>query len=208
MHIEDVDVEACCGTHADNTSEVGWVKIIKSARVSDGILRLYYMAGKKVMKALNDETLVINQLKDLWGVKLEDIVGTANRFFKDTKKFEKINQNQKLALLGMQVRCIEEQKETCFVVPTFETEPRLYFSSVNTHLAPVVFSGKTIIFVNEEMLYGLISNPDHIDIEKLKAILIEDSAKKVEEKDKLEVKPAEEENKFIIKKGLQASKGK
>lgn len=46
-------MEACCGTHADNTSEVGWIKIIKSYRVSDGILRLYYMAGKKVMKALN-----------------------------------------------------------------------------------------------------------------------------------------------------------
>jgi hypothetical protein len=39
------------------------------------------MAGKKVMKALNDETFVINELKDLWGVKLEDIVGTAKRFF-------------------------------------------------------------------------------------------------------------------------------
>jgi alanyl-tRNA synthetase len=63
VNIEGVDAEACCGTHADNTSEVGWVKIIKSVRVSDGILRLYYMAGKKVMKALNDETIVINQLK-------------------------------------------------------------------------------------------------------------------------------------------------
>lgn len=44
------------------------------------------MAGKKVMKALNEETVVINQLKDLWGVKLEDIVGTASRFFNDYKK--------------------------------------------------------------------------------------------------------------------------
>ena len=63
VNIENVDAEACCGTHADNTSEVGWIKIIKSLRVSDGILRLYYVAGKKVMKALNDETNVINNLK-------------------------------------------------------------------------------------------------------------------------------------------------
>lgn len=53
---------------------------------------------------------MINQLKDLWGVKLEDIVSTASRFFNDTKKYEKINQNQKLALLSMQVRCMEDQK--------------------------------------------------------------------------------------------------
>ncbi len=54
MNIDSVDVEACCGTHADNTSEVGWVKIFKATRISDGVLRLYYMAGKKVMKQLND----------------------------------------------------------------------------------------------------------------------------------------------------------
>lgn len=74
----------------------------------------------------------------MWGVKLEDIYPTANRFFNEYKKFEKINQNQKMALLSMQVRYVEELKDTCFVIPTFEREPRLYFSSVSTHLAPVI----------------------------------------------------------------------
>jgi alanyl-tRNA synthetase len=60
VNIEGVDVEACCGTHADNTNEVGWIKIFKTTRVSDGVLRLYYMAGKKVMKSLNEETTIIN----------------------------------------------------------------------------------------------------------------------------------------------------
>jgi alanyl-tRNA synthetase len=44
VQIEDTDVEACCGTHCDKTSEVGWVKIIKSTRIQDGIVRLYYVA--------------------------------------------------------------------------------------------------------------------------------------------------------------------
>ena len=68
INIEGVDVEACCGTHCDNTSEVGWIKIFKSARISDGILRLYYVANKKVLKALNEESSVINALKDMWGI--------------------------------------------------------------------------------------------------------------------------------------------
>lgn len=97
------------------------------------------MAGKKVMKALNEETLVINQLKDLWSVKLEDIVPTATRFFNETKKLEKTINNQKSALLSMQVKCIQDQKDvSCFVVPSFETEPRLYFSNLNSELAPIV----------------------------------------------------------------------
>lgn len=44
VNIEGIDSEACCGTHADNTSEVGWVRLIKSQRISDGIVRLYYVA--------------------------------------------------------------------------------------------------------------------------------------------------------------------
>ncbi len=44
VQIEDTDVEACCGTHHDNTSEVGLVKMVKSQRISDGIVRLYYTA--------------------------------------------------------------------------------------------------------------------------------------------------------------------
>lgn len=56
VNIEDTDVEACCGTHCDNTSEIGWVKIIKTSKVSDGILRLSYVAGKKVLPLLNAQT--------------------------------------------------------------------------------------------------------------------------------------------------------
>ena len=44
VNIEGVDTEACCGTHADNTAEVGWIKILKTQRISDGIVRLEYVA--------------------------------------------------------------------------------------------------------------------------------------------------------------------
>ena len=47
------------------------------------------MAGKKVRKSLNEETTIINELKDLWGINQTEIVPTASRFFNDYKKFEK-----------------------------------------------------------------------------------------------------------------------
>ena len=61
----------------------------KTLRVSDGILRLYYVAGKRVMSALNEESVIINELKDLWGVTQDGIVGTANRIFSEKKSAEK-----------------------------------------------------------------------------------------------------------------------
>lgn len=78
------------------------------------------MAGKKVMKHLNEETTIINKLKEMWGIKEDEIVSTANRFFNDYKKFEKENQSQKMSLLGMQVRFISESKNDKFLIPTLE----------------------------------------------------------------------------------------
>jgi alanyl-tRNA synthetase len=49
VDIAGVDTEACCGTHADNTAEVGWIRILKSQRISDGIVRLYYVAQERAI---------------------------------------------------------------------------------------------------------------------------------------------------------------
>ena len=43
-------------------------KLIKSKRISDGIVRLYYVAGKKALDELDEDNKVIHQLEDLWGV--------------------------------------------------------------------------------------------------------------------------------------------
>lgn len=55
VNIDGVDTEACCGTHCDNTAEVGWIRIIKSQRISDGIVRLYYVAHERAITVLNEE---------------------------------------------------------------------------------------------------------------------------------------------------------
>ena len=68
VNITGVDTEACCGTHADNTAEVGWVRIIKSQRISDGIVRLYYVARNRAIEVLNQENNILNTLCDTWGV--------------------------------------------------------------------------------------------------------------------------------------------
>lgn len=54
VNIEGVDTEACCGTHCDNTAEVGWVRILKTQRISDGIVRLYYVAQERAITILNE----------------------------------------------------------------------------------------------------------------------------------------------------------
>lgn len=68
VNIEGVDTEACCGTHCDNTAEVGWIRMLKSQRISDGIVRLYYVAQERAIEVLNQEHEILEDLCKLWGI--------------------------------------------------------------------------------------------------------------------------------------------
>lgn len=73
VNIEDTDVEACCGTHCDFTSEVGFIKILKTVRIQDGIVRLYYVAGEKAIEKVNYESQIIKDINKLWGVSTSNL---------------------------------------------------------------------------------------------------------------------------------------
>lgn len=92
VNIEGVDTEACCGTHADNTSEVGWIRILKSSRISDGIVRLEYVAQERAIQVLNSEAAILDDLCEAWGVNQEQIKDTALRFFNDSKRLKAENE--------------------------------------------------------------------------------------------------------------------
>jgi alanyl-tRNA synthetase len=85
VNIEGVDTEACCGTHCDSTAEVGWIKLVKTQRISDGIVRLYYVAHEKAISKMNEEQDIMTELCETWGVDKGAILPTANRFFKGYK---------------------------------------------------------------------------------------------------------------------------
>jgi len=91
VKIEDTDVEACCGTHCDNTSEVGWIKLLKTTRIADGTVRLYYVAGERTISKLNKESDILTKLQETWNVPIEQIPSTGERFFKDFKKLTEEN---------------------------------------------------------------------------------------------------------------------
>ena len=48
LNIPTIDVEACGGTHLNNTSEVGKIRILKTERIQDGVNRITFTAGKMV----------------------------------------------------------------------------------------------------------------------------------------------------------------
>jgi alanyl-tRNA synthetase len=59
VEVPDFDVEACGGTHCTHTSEVGFISVISTERIQDGVVRLVYAAGDRALelKDLYDRSL-------------------------------------------------------------------------------------------------------------------------------------------------------
>ena len=85
VNIEGVDTIACCGTHCDNTGKVGVIRILRTSRRWDGIVRLYQVSWNNALERLNQESDLLRNVCDIYGVSQGDLTSTATRMFKDMK---------------------------------------------------------------------------------------------------------------------------
>ncbi len=87
VKIKDYDVEACGGLHCNRTGEVGLIKIVKTERIQDGVVRIVFKAYKPALQYIEETQSIIKNLTDMWSVKQEDITRTAERFFREAKAY-------------------------------------------------------------------------------------------------------------------------
>ena len=81
----DWDVEACAGTHLGTTSEVGFVKIVYTERVQDGVERLGYAVGLKALEAWQKQESILSKLSELLNAPLDKLDKTAEKTQKELK---------------------------------------------------------------------------------------------------------------------------
>jgi alanyl-tRNA synthetase len=66
VEIQDLDAEGCGGTHLDNISEIGLIKIIRSESIQEGIQRIIFAAGQAALRYVEKiyfaSRTVMNQL--------------------------------------------------------------------------------------------------------------------------------------------------
>jgi alanyl-tRNA synthetase len=161
VNIGDVDTEACCGTHCDNTAEVGRVRMLKSHRISDGIVRLYYVAGERAIERLNYEDSVLSYLSSSWNIPISDINMTADRFFSGYKKFENKVKKQQQQILDLTVRCLASEPQLVNgLVHSDQPDPTIYFSFMPAYASSLKQNGKNIVFVSSSFVYALLGRPE------------------------------------------------
>ncbi len=89
VEVPGVDVEACGGTHLNNTSEAGYIHITKSQKIQDGIVRLTFTAGKATDELKEKHKYILNELKNILNVERKQLVARVKELFEKWKNINK-----------------------------------------------------------------------------------------------------------------------
>ena len=83
------DVEACGGTHSDNTKELGQIIIVKTERPADGTVRFIYKAGPAALRHSKEMEAILKESGELLGTDEENAPKAAAQLFESWKAAKK-----------------------------------------------------------------------------------------------------------------------
>ncbi|MBI0584361.1 MAG: alanine--tRNA ligase, partial [Methanomassiliicoccus sp.] len=89
VNTTNVDVEACGGLHCDRTSRVGPIRILRTKRIQDGVVRIEYSAGLAAVSGMQDDKTCVDQLADRMNVTRETVLPAAVKLLNEIKEDRK-----------------------------------------------------------------------------------------------------------------------
>ncbi len=80
------DVEACGGTHVANASDVGLIKILRTTRIQDGVVRIEYAAGTAALAAIRSQERELAKSAEALGVPPNQVGAAAARIMDEWRE--------------------------------------------------------------------------------------------------------------------------
>ncbi|KAH7830219.1 alanyl-tRNA synthetase, incomplete, only C-terminal part [Monocercomonoides exilis] len=77
----DADVEACCGSHLNNTQEVLLIRVVGATREGDGAVRLEFVAGPRARESYEELDERDSQICKAWATTPAEFYSCAVKFF-------------------------------------------------------------------------------------------------------------------------------
>jgi alanyl-tRNA synthetase len=163
---------------------------LKTSRISDGIVRLTYVAGDLALEHFGTETKILNELCSEWGVNLPDIVPTAKRFFEGYKKNSAKVKKQSLQLIELQLNyfLLDTKRSQLLIQNTDEPTPSLFMSILPLYSQRLRDNKKSVVSLGTTWIYGIYGTP--FDKESM-IQAVEESKKKASSRRKKEQETTE-----------------
>jgi alanyl-tRNA synthetase len=91
VSIGKIDREACSGTHnmLKSTKEVGFIYILRTKRIQDGVVRIEFASDKIALNYLREKERILRKTAKELGVKEKDVPKAIEKLFKRWKKLRK-----------------------------------------------------------------------------------------------------------------------
>lgn len=103
VEIPQWDVEACGGTHVARTSEVGVIKILRTRRIQDGVVRLEYAAGAAALEEIRKQSRAAAKASEVLHVPPDQLGSAVARLFEEVRAQRKDLEKTRLAGAGSEV---------------------------------------------------------------------------------------------------------
>jgi alanyl-tRNA synthetase len=85
VNIDGWDVEACGGTHVNKTGEIGLIKILKTERIQDGVVRLEFVAGNNALQYVQSQDSQLLHIAQSLGSSKEKVVESFDKITTDNE---------------------------------------------------------------------------------------------------------------------------
>jgi alanyl-tRNA synthetase len=89
VNIDNWDIEACGGTHVRRTGEIGMIKIVKSERIQDGVVRLEFVAGEAAVNYMQNQDAQLSTIAQALGSSREKVLESFAKAMDDAESAKK-----------------------------------------------------------------------------------------------------------------------
>lgn len=116
VHVGEIDIEACGGTHIGNTKDVGIFKMINTSKLQDGVIRLTYSVGEFALSHIQSQEAYLQETSQVLSVENKDCAKTADKFFNEWKAQKKTIEHLEKEVFELHKHSILSSNDTSYTI--------------------------------------------------------------------------------------------
>jgi alanyl-tRNA synthetase len=137
VEILGFDVEACGGTHLDITGDVGQIKIIRTSKIQDGVVRIEFTAGLAAEKSKEQNQNSLEDISKILNCTIKQIPSRTQELFDKWKKIIKKNSTDTFKLESTSEIDEPDDKIIFRVAEILKTQPENIIKTIERFLREI-----------------------------------------------------------------------
>lgn len=172
VEIPEWDAQACYGTHVYNTSEVGGIKIVNFERIQDGVIRLEFISGTRLVDYIKDLEEQRSVVLSTISAKDQDVVAAVKKLYAEYQEQQLIiSRYRELVEKMFLEKAYKEIIDICGAPFTYIEIPIRDEKLIKSLVEELVFKRKLLTAVVVENTLEISVDPEkarelHIDLKK------------------------------------------